>query len=323
MSASKIHSKTLVNTDQTVSEALGKILHHNFDYLLQWQEAARSWENIEGVHQMRVALRRMRSALSSFRSAVPKTVAADWYAELGWLASQLGMARDLDVFISEGLGAVHGKLPLPGEEKLLALAEARRAEAYKTVVAMLDSERYAQFKLNFLAWVVARGWEKAELPKKNRQRLSQPIQLFARQQLDRLEGRVLAAGGTVDRNSAEQMHRLRIECKKLRYGAEFFMTVIRGLDEFIDHMRGLQDLLGILNDVAVMKHLLAHVLQDQGDSEVMQYAGGLVGWRTCQYYDLLITFDARWKEFVSAKRSWWTKDEKRPSSTSGAAEPHS
>ena len=55
---------------------------------------------------MRVTSRRMRAALSSFRSAVPKEVSRHWSEELGWVASQLGRARDLDVFIAEGLASV-------------------------------------------------------------------------------------------------------------------------------------------------------------------------------------------------------------------------
>ncbi len=51
-----------VTANQSVSEAFATIMRHNFEYLLQWEEAARSWEDIEGVHQFRVTVRRMRSA---------------------------------------------------------------------------------------------------------------------------------------------------------------------------------------------------------------------------------------------------------------------
>jgi CHAD domain-containing protein len=90
----------------TVSAALAEILRHNFEDMTQWEVTARSWDDIEGVHQMRVTSRRMRAALSSFRSAVPKGISRHWSEELGWVASQLGRARDLDVFIAEGLASV-------------------------------------------------------------------------------------------------------------------------------------------------------------------------------------------------------------------------
>ena len=146
----------------TVSSALEEILRHNFDNLTQWESKARSWDDIEGVHQMRVNSRRMRAALWSFRSAVPKEVSLHWSEELGWLADQLGNARDLDVFIAEGLTSVQDQLPLPGRDKLVALAEQRRAAAYDVVRATLDSDRYAQLKRDFPAWFTARGWEQAD-----------------------------------------------------------------------------------------------------------------------------------------------------------------
>ena len=69
----------------------------------------------------------------------------------------MGMARDLDVFIDEGIGGVSGILPLPGEEKLIELAKQHQARAYETVVEMLDSNRYALFKQEFALWLDEKG----------------------------------------------------------------------------------------------------------------------------------------------------------------------
>ncbi|MCP4042109.1 MAG: CHAD domain-containing protein [Gammaproteobacteria bacterium] len=296
-----------VTASQSASEAFGTILRHNFNYLDEWEDAARSWEDIEGVHQVRVSFRRMRSALSAFRAAVPKKVSHHWSEEFRWLASQLGMARDLDVFIDEGLGPISDKLPLRGEKKLLKLTYRHRTKGYETVKAMLDSKRYANFKGNFATWLDKKEWEHGDLKKRHRKNMKLGIVTFSRKLLDGLERQVLEAGSNVDTSSAKDMHRLRIECKKLRYAAEFFIPVLNGLDEFILHMKGLQDLLGIMNDVSVMKHLLDVMLEDENDHEVLEYAGGLVGWRTRQYYEILGTFDDRWEEFVHAKHPWWSK----------------
>ncbi|MCU7863008.1 MAG: CHAD domain-containing protein [Candidatus Thiodiazotropha sp. (ex Lucinoma borealis)] len=296
-----------LNPEQTVSEAFEAILRHNFDYLLAWEQSARSWDDIEGVHQTRVSFRRMRSAMSAFRTAIPRKVSKYWSSELRSLASQLGMARDLDVFIDEGLGAVHGKLPLRGEEHIAALACQHRELAYKNVNTMLDSDQYSNFKAEFPNWLDGKKWEHADLKAKHRKILSSNIVPFSRKLLDSLERRVLEAGTHVNKESAQEMHKLRIECKKLRYAAEFFIPVLRGLDEFIQHMKRLQDLLGILNDVSVMKHLLEMMLENENNHEVLEYAGGLVGWRTRQYYEMLGTFDDRWEEFINAKHPWWRK----------------
>ena len=97
--------------------------------------------------------------------------------ELAWLASQMGMARDLDVFIDEGLGGVRGMLPLPGEDKLMALAIEHRARSYETVAAMIDSERYAMFKQEFAVWLDEKGWEQGELTDKQRKRRELAVEI--------------------------------------------------------------------------------------------------------------------------------------------------
>ncbi|MFO1428691.1 MAG: CHAD domain-containing protein [Candidatus Competibacteraceae bacterium] len=299
--------KVLLHTGQTVSEAFAAILKHNHEHLLAWETAARSWDDIEGVHQVRVALRRLRSALRVFRSAIPRAVTDPWADEMRWLANQLGPARDMDVFIDEGMDAVADKLALPGREKLLLLAQGRRVRAYETVLAMLDSERYADFKKRLGAWLETQGWLAVELSDKERGRLEGNIIPFARQVLDKQERAVLATGSHVDQESAQEMHRLRIECKKLRYAAEFFNPLFKTMEEFIAHLKSLQDLLGIMHDVAVMHDLLEDLLKGETDPQVFQYAGGLVGWRTRQYYDIKDNFDARWDEFVDARHPWWAK----------------
>jgi len=296
-----------VKKEQTVSQTFAAILLHNFKSLAEWEGVARSWDDIEGVHQTRVALRRMRSALSAFRQAVPKEASAQWSEELRWIGNQLGLARDLDVFIDEGLGPLKGKLPLPGEEEILRMAELQRAEAYETVRAMLESDRYVAFKQGFPRWVKGKEWEKWDLTPKQAERLQLNVVAFARKLLDRLERSVLQAGTHVDQDNAKEMHLLRIECKKLRYAAEFFTPIFAGLDDFIQHMKGLQDFLGVMNDVSVMQHLLDRMFAGDCKREPLQYAGGLVGWRTRQYHELRESFDDRWEEFTQAKHPWWSK----------------
>ncbi len=307
MNDKKARTKVPLHKGMTVSAALAEILLHNFDDMTQWEAKARSWDDIEGVHQMRVTSRRMRAALSSFRSAVPKEVSRHWSEELGWVASQLGRARDLDVFIAEGLASVQEKLPLPGADTLLTLAEQHRAAAYEAVRAMLDGDRYAEIKLAFPQWAETAAWEQADLAEEQHTRLDMDVAKYARKHLDRSERKVLEAGTDLNKNDAGQMHRLRIQCKKLRYAAEFFSAISPGLDVYIGQLKGLQDLLGVLNDVSVMSGLLEDLLAGQSDPDVIRYSGGLVGWRTRQSYELLDGFDDRWQAFVNAKHPWWPK----------------
>jgi CHAD domain-containing protein len=292
---------------ESVTETVREILLHNLDHLKQWEPAAYSWDDIEGVHQMRVTFRRMRSALKVFRKAIPTAIAQRWADELGELGGVLGAARDMDVFIVETLGDIGDALPTPGAEGLYERAEHQRAAAYDRVRTMLDGERYQRFKAQFTQWASLREWEQAPLQPRHRKLLLGSVVPFARKVLDIQERRALEAGANVDKTSSADMHRLRIECKKLRYAAEFFRSLFGDMDDYIGHMKGLQDLLGMMNDVTATHAILAAVLNGEQDGD-LKYCGGFVaGWRSCQYRRLLVGFDEHWEKFVEVRHPWWKK----------------
>ncbi len=295
--------------NHTASEAAAVIFAYYFDYLLTWEETAKSWDDIEGVHQVRVSFRKIRSAFYLFRDAIPKQVSRPWNKEISWIAGEMGLARDLDVFIDEGLGSIRGKLPFNGEQKLVTLAITSREKAYlERVRPMLESARYAEFKTGFRKWIAAREWENADLSKKQLANQQMKLGKYSRKLLDKQERRVLSLGTNIDRSDAHEMHRLRIECKKLRYAADFFRPLYSGVGSFITHMKGLQDILGVMNDISVMHNLLETLLAETNDHETVEYAGAIVGWRTCEFYHQLDNFDRYWDEFTEATHPWWKKN---------------
>lgn len=297
-----------MEAEQTVSKAMQSVLRQNLAYMATWEQAARTWDNIEGVHQTRVAFRRLRSALSIFRAVLPEQETKAWADGMRDLATGLGRARDLDVFISETLAGVRGKIPLAGASKLEAVAFEHRAQAYQEVRAMLDSDAHVQFKQDFGYWVENRGWDQGELSDKQRHQLERNVIPFARKLLDRHEHRVLDVGTHVDKQSQVAMHGLRIQCKKLRYAAEFFAPLFVGMDLFINRMRGLQDLLGVLNDISLTRDLLERFQGDSSDQELNTYAGAITGWQARQRQELLDGFERHWEEFTEARHPWWRKD---------------
>ncbi|MBK8640192.1 MAG: CHAD domain-containing protein [Chromatiaceae bacterium] len=305
--SSIIKSSAPVTPSQNVSKAFATIMAHNYEFIVAWEDKAKNWEDIEGVHQMRVAIRRLRSALSLFRAAIPKEASKPWSEEMRWIVGELGLARDLDVFIDEGLTHAAPHLPLPGAEGLDRVARLRRARAYQEQVEpMLESKRYRQFKEGFHDWYAHRRWEgTVEKQRKPRNLQDSKLVPFARALLDKQERQVLLVGSHVDRNNAAAMHQLRIECKKLRYAAEFFRPLFNGMDSFIAHMKGIQDLLGLMNDVSVTRHVLDTILAEESNHEILVYAGGLIGWRTCDFFHSLGRFDGFWNEFTEARHPWW------------------
>jgi CHAD domain-containing protein len=99
------------------------------------------------------------------------------------------------------------------------------------------------------------------------------------------------------------MHQLRIACKKLRYAAEFFKPIIPGLDEYIRHLKQLQDVLGTLNDVSVVCRLLKELLAGQSDPDVFGHTCAMVAWRTREGCTLLASFEKRRQAFMKQRSS--------------------
>jgi CHAD domain-containing protein len=290
-----------------VGLALQTILRHNLTAMLAHQELARDGSDIEGVHQMRVSVRRMRSALSLFRNGLERDQVRAWREEMRWLAGQLGRARDLDVFISEGLADVAGKLPLTGEEALRELALAKRAAVYaEDVRPLLNSERYQRFCADFPRWIEEDLAQQQHPERKTASRLACPMIARARKLLDKQERKVLDLGRSIARDDTPAMHQLRIECKKLRYAAEFFRPLFPGMDKFIARMKGIQDVLGVMNDLALTQGLLDTLLSERSmDAPLQRYAGALIGWRSYHFQQLLADFDTHWEALVAARRPWW------------------
>ncbi|MFO1352676.1 MAG: CHAD domain-containing protein [Gammaproteobacteria bacterium] len=293
-----------VHAQQSVGEALRALLLKQLEALAANEDAARAPTNPEGVHQMRVALRRMRSALRLFRPALSRALEQRWAEDLRWIAARLGAARDLDVFIHDSLEPTAGCLPLPGHAALGALAERRRRRAYRTVNQLLGSARYARFKQNFRAWLTASGGWAGVLPVKRRARLQENIMPFARQCLTRQARKIATMGARLDRDSQPALHALRIQCKRLRYAAEFFAPLFQGMDDFIDHLKALQDQLGVMNDTAVMRHLLDDLLAGRKNPALERYASALIGWRAHHYYAARDRFDECWRQFAAARQPW-------------------
>jgi CHAD domain-containing protein len=287
---------------QSVSEAFATILTHNFGRLANWEQAARDWDDIEGVHQVRVAFRRMRSACSTFRPAVPKRATRRWRRRMRDLAGVLGPARDLDVLVSEVLVPHGPDLQLPGLAPFSAAVDRARLRAYREVRRMLDGKRYARFKRDFPSWCAARAWENADAAEP--QSLHAPIETFAAALLRAQYTAVQQAGAAAQPDNAVAMHRLRIECKKMRYLAEFFRGLFMDMEAFIAHLKALQDLLGVMHDVAVTADLVDTIVGKQADRELQRYAGALVGWRGHEVIALREAFASLWRAFVDGGEPW-------------------
>ena len=117
-------------------------------------------EGVEAVHQMRVAVRRARSALSIFRAAVPAGALDAVGDQLKDLGGRLGPTRDWDVFAEETTPAIRQALPNDERLKRLVAAAARRRQAcQKALAAYLDSPAFRMLGIELAWFVAARFWQ--------------------------------------------------------------------------------------------------------------------------------------------------------------------
>lgn len=232
--------------------------------------------DVESLHQMRVGLRRLRSALGLFKDVLQPP--EDLQQELDWLATQLGAARDWDVLAGSTLPAVSEAAPdetLLAEVKLAALGKAH--EKHEAASAAVSSSRYTRLILCFTRWVQGCGWRDAMSPQ-DQSHLTARVRKFARNMLVYDQRRLLKRGRKLHGASPKARHRVRIAAKKTRYATEFFQSLYssKRVRPYVAALSTLQDELGWLNDAAVADRLLKE-LQD-GQAHLEGSAGFIRGY---------------------------------------------
>ncbi len=246
---------------RTIAHACLRHMRLNEAVLLERRDAG-------ALHQMRVAIRRLRSAFSLFGDLVEDAQGERLQAELKRMTEPLGRARNLDVFLSTTLPAERERHPdevgLLGLERQL---EEARTKAYAEVEALITSEAWRALLLDLIGWINAGPWLRDRSGDRPVRR-DEPARDFAERELDRRRRQVKKRGRRLDRLSPEARHRVRIAAKKLRYGAEFFAGLYPGRKAgrrhaaFAKALSGLQDQLGALNDIATAHEVVqAEVVQ--------------------------------------------------------------
>lgn len=219
--------------------------------------------DVASLHQMRVGLRRLRSALGGFKDLLQAP--GELRQELEWLVSQLGAARDWDVLVGSTLPALGAELPADIQVAAVERAAlARSNENHAAVSAAVNSQRYTRLVLRLSRWVLGCEWRDAMAPPE-RARLDEPVAKFGRRLLAKNQRRLLKRGGRLHHASPEARHLLRIAAKKMRYATEFFQSLYpsKQVQPAMDALALLQDDLGRLMDAAVAGHLLQHLQAEQ------------------------------------------------------------
>ncbi|MEH3147488.1 MAG: CHAD domain-containing protein [Methylobacterium frigidaeris] len=260
----------------SAAEAFQAIAHACLRHMRINEDALLAHREPEALHQLRVSLRRLRSAVSLFGDLVEDARTPDLVATLKRLSEPFGDTRNLDVFLAKTLPAERERRP--DEAGLLALEkhlQAERLKAYDGVVAVLNSAEWRGFVLDLMTWVETGDWLSQS------RATGTPARAFATEVLEKRRRQVKKRGRHLDELDPEARHRVRIAAKKLRYGSEFFGSLYTGRKAakrhkaFVSALSDLQDHLGDLNDIATAHTLAADLPPQAGAPASALFAAGL------------------------------------------------
>ena len=268
--------------------------------LLAHDPGTRVGTDPEELHQMRVAVRRMRAMLKAARPLLGQAWADDLRTELGWLGRALGPVRDADVLIERlrGRAVAFNDTSREAVETLIEALVADRQTARAEMLAVLGSRRYTAL-LRRLATAVSRP-----LPTPRGRVTAPPLVELVATEYRRLSKAVRAAG---EDPSDEVLHALRIRGKRLRYTSELAATSgHKPVRKLVESTVALQDVLGEHQDACVAQHRVMLLLDDLGgivDVSVAFVAGRLVEREEVSRMATRQAWPAAWQQVQHRARS--------------------
>lgn len=231
----------------TVAEAFATIVNACLKHYRLNEALVLGGRKAEALHQCRVAMRRLRSALTFFKFAVSDAEYPILRESLGWFTNVLGDARNLDVYLERELSE--------GERRKLL---EKRDETYDLVIEAMDSVKFRLLLIDLIGWIALGSWKSGKTAGKK-------MGAFAGRRLDRLWGTIDPTGRSVSRMDENARHEFRIQVKKMRYAVEFFIDVYpdgKRKAQFVNEIEQLQEALGKLNDLVTARSM-AHSGSDE------------------------------------------------------------
>jgi triphosphatase len=269
----------------------------------------------EGIHQMRIGLRRLRAAISLFSDMIMEAQSRPIKTELKWLTNELGPAREFDVFLTKVVAPLEKQhARLVGMRSLYNDLTDRREAALARALAAVCSKRFRDLTLNVAAWLEAGGWRE---PRKAllRERCEEPIEVAARAQLTRRWKKIRKRGRRLAKLDPQARHKLRIQAKKLRYATEFYKTVFPGKRQekrraaFLSALKQMQDCFGDLNDIVMHEKLTTGIgkasLARSAKGSRRVFAAGLVtGLEEARFKPILTAAEHAFNSFAKLGPYW-------------------
>ena len=300
-----------LDAEMSVSAAFTAITWNCLNHLHSNEAGMLAGRDIEYLHQMRVALRRQRSALSIFSRIFSKAAFAPLAQELKWLASQFGPARDWDVFVTETLAPVCVSFPdHAGMVALRGKCEQSRRQHNEAARHAVESTHYAELMLQLGAWLSTEAWPGQAGPAASVELATigagAPVRKFATALLAQRHRQLKKYGKELTNFSVAELHALRIVAKKQRYIAEFFAGFYpsRETRQYLRTLSVLQDILGAMNDTANAKRLLNEVAITGNKDSQHEAAGMVLGWSASLALLKKLELEQAWARFNKTKPFW-------------------
>jgi triphosphatase len=304
--------------DMPAGQAFQAVAHACLAQLLDNLPALRKGDS-EALHQARVALRRLRAAISLFADIVRDQQTAAIKNELKWITSEFGPAREMDVLWARADATSKQTQQLVADAELDGLPALedelgqRRQRAFRRARAAVESARFRMLLIDLAAWIEVGKWLSVDDPLRQLESETS-IDHFAAAELDRRWKKILKRGRKLRQLDPRRRHKLRIAVKKIRYASEFFAGVFpnakssRRQKAFLKRLKPVQDCLGELNDITVHQHLTSGLAAEparrKGGGKRAFAAGLLSGHEQARLADVLESADRAFRRCEQVKPYW-------------------
>ncbi len=298
--------KPIATHEMKMTEAITAILTSCQAHILANQAVAEEGRDIEGVHQMRIGLRRLRSAIYYLRAEVPSNFFRPIDSEAEWILSVLDPARNWDVFVTETIGCLsdNNELKISFDE-LGKEAETLRQRSYHVLRDALASARYTHFHLSLGRIIEGQTWRDGASAKTLRS-FSKTVSKTAPRIFRRLLKKAKKRGKNLKSLGAKERHKLRISLKRLRYALDTFRTggKRRATKRYLDQLSHLQEIFGADSDALTTRSLLEEIARTSDSSPVHTAIGAVIGWQGRERNIRAKTIDETWRAFKKIDPPW-------------------
>ena len=296
-----------IKADDSLSVAGKKVWLYHFALMLSHEQGTRLGEDVEELHDMRVATRRMRTAFDVFGEAFNPKIMKHYLKGLRGIGRALGQVRDMDVILHNGLSYQSNldEQARPGLEPLIVAWEKMIEKKRLKLIKHLEDNAYDSFKRNFNEFLQAPDqnlrpdFQGSETT--NRIRDIVPVLIYGRY------AAVKAFENILPTATVSQLHALRIEFKKLRYTLEYFREILgESAGKLINEIKQYQDHLGELHDADVGCQLVKDFLNSWDDNQIQQPITerinpepivSYLAYLHAERYKLMAVFPPLWQKF--------------------------